>query len=165
MGSRKSLCLKSGIGLRVNSKCGLRVSHQVSGQLHESNHLGTRPIISERYIRPRDDPSTKSGIPMEWYVIYRYLSLFPGSNLGREDLFRPSDLLLESSFQAISGLVLLFCPVCLFRKLNLCHAYDMLSLEILSAEQRCSTITWLGSFCSSTNRTRQPCVAVQLLIV
>ena len=129
-------------------------------------HLGTRPIIFERYFRPRVDPSTKYGIPMEWYIIYHYLSLIRGFNLVRGDLSRPSDLLLDLSFQAISkGLVLLFCLVCLSRKLNLCHAYDVLSLEILSVEQRCSTITWLGFFCSSTKRTRQPCVAVQLLIV
>ena len=75
MGSCKSLCLKSGTGLRMNSKCGLRLSRQLSGQLHESNHLCTRPIkILEREIRPRVDPSTKSGMPMEWYVDYHYLS-------------------------------------------------------------------------------------------
>ena len=56
-------------------------------------------MILKRLAKPRNDPM-RFGVPMELYNISNYLAFVRGFNLGRGDLFRPSDMPYDSTFEA-----------------------------------------------------------------
>lgn len=56
-------------------------------------------MILKRLTKPKNDPM-KLGVPMELYNIFNYLTLVRGFNLGRGDLFRPSDMPYDSTLEA-----------------------------------------------------------------